>query len=167
MIDANAIQNPEVRNYYFIALPLRQIIRDFYALLPEEHYEARLVDQPTRKSDSPRESLIHILKTELAYFKAIQTGTLDFETPDASAYRAMAPAALLTELDTLDEAVFNYVADSKFNSEATVTVPWGTLRAVDVLYLIRDHDLLHIGWNLAIMDHVGMERFPSLKAYWG
>ncbi len=38
---------------------------------------------------------------------------------------------------------------------------------VETLYLIRDHDILHVGWNLALMDHLGMERFSSLREYWG
>ncbi len=27
------------------------------------------------------------------------------------------------------------------------------MNAVDLLFFLRDHEILHIGWNLAIMDH--------------
>jgi hypothetical protein len=47
-------------------------------------------------------------------------------------------------------------------------MPWGgSIQALDTLYLIRDHEILHVGWNLAIMDHLEMERFQSLKDAWG
>jgi hypothetical protein len=32
---------------------------------------------------------------------------------------------------------------------------------------IRHHDILHIGWNLAVMDHLNVPRFESLIHYWG
>ena len=27
--------------------------------------------------------------------------------------------------------------------------------------------ILHIGWNLALMDHLNMARYDMLKQYWG
>ena len=39
--------------------------------------------------------------------------------------------------------------------------------AGDAIFLLRDHDILHVGWNLALMDHLNMERFPSLREHWG
>lgn len=49
-----------------------------------------------------------------------------------------------------------------------VEVPWGgRMNAVDLLFFLRDHDILHIGWNLAVMDHLNMPRFESLIQYWG
>ena len=41
------------------------------------------------------------------------------------------------------------------------------MRAGDAIFLLRDHDILHVGWNLSLMDHLDMERFPSLREYWG
>lgn len=29
------------------------------------------------------------------------------------------------------------------------------------------HEILHQGWNLAIMDHLAIERFPALQEMWG
>jgi hypothetical protein len=29
------------------------------------------------------------------------------------------------------------------------------------------NDILHVGWNLALMDHFNMPRFESLVQYWG
>ena len=36
-----------------------------------------------------------------------------------------------------------------------------------MLFFPRDHDILHIGWNLALADHLDLPRLPSLSAYWG
>jgi len=41
------------------------------------------------------------------------------------------------------------------------------MNAVDVLFFLRDHDILHIGWNLAVMDHLNVPRYPTLIQYWG
>jgi hypothetical protein len=49
-----------------------------------------------------------------------------------------------------------------------VEVPWGgKMNVVDVLFFLRDHDILHIGWNLALMDALNMPRYPALVQYWG
>jgi hypothetical protein len=38
---------------------------------------------------------------------------------------------------------------------------------MDVLFFLRDHDILHVGWNLAYMDHLNLPQFDSLIQYWG
>ena len=38
---------------------------------------------------------------------------------------------------------------------------------IDLLFFLRDHDILHISWNLALMDLLNVPRFPSLSKYWG
>ena len=30
--------------------------------------------------------------------------------------------------------------------------PWGKMRAGDAIFLLRDHDILHVGWKL--IDHL-------------
>jgi len=41
------------------------------------------------------------------------------------------------------------------------------MNIVDVLFFLRDHDILHVGWNLALMDALNMPRYPALIQYWG
>jgi hypothetical protein len=39
--------------------------------------------------------------------------------------------------------------------------------AVDMLWGLDSHEILHQGWNLALMDHLKIESFAELKAMWG
>jgi len=166
-IDWESIGDARVRTFYALHRPLRRIIRDFYALLPEEHYDYRMVDRADRRSDSPRESLAHILRTQVIYVRGVQTGRLSFEDALTERYDGWGKDALLREMDRLDAELHAYLTGAEFRPDAPVHAPWGEMTAVEALYLIRDHDILHIGWNLAVMDHLGMERFPSLREYWG
>ena len=165
--DIGAIDDAETRNAYRLYVAQRRIIRDFYAMLPMRSFDERLVETPTRKSDSPRESLIHILEVHRVYFGGITAGRVDFGSVDSTPYQALRPSALLEELDRLDQALYDRVADRGFEPNAPVVTPWGPLRAVDMLYALRDHDILHVGWNLALMDALEMPRFASLKEFWG
>jgi hypothetical protein len=165
--DIGVIADPEARNAYAVFLPQRQLIRDFYELLPDDRFDFRMVDTPTRRSDSPRESLIHIIETQLAYFGGMTDKKLAFGSVDAEPFRAMTRRQLLDELERIDQRVFDHIADPAFDPNAAVQAPWGVMRAVDLLFVMRDHDILHVGWNLALMDHLGMPRFDSLKQYWG
>ena len=160
-IDPGLARSAEARGFYHIYLPQRRILADFYTLLPEESYDYRMVDG----ADTPRESLLHILATHYQYLDGIRTGRLTFSEVDAPS--DLAKAALLTELDRIEEETWDYLSSAGFDPEATVEAPWGEMRAADATFLLRDHDILHVGWNLALMNHLDMERFPSLKAYWG
>jgi hypothetical protein len=83
-------------------------------------------------------------------------------------YREMTKAQLLAEMERIDAEMFAYLTAEPFDSNRTVAVPWGgEMNAVDVLFFLRDHDILHIGWNLALMDHLNVPRFESLIQYWG
>jgi len=80
-------------------------------------------------------------------------------------YGQLSKEQLLAEMDRIEQEMFDYVTDEGF--EAIVQVPWGQMEGVDVLFFLRDHDILHIGWNLAVMDHLNVERYPSLIENWG
>ena len=41
------------------------------------------------------------------------------------------------------------------------------MNGIDLLFFLRDHEILHIGWNLAVMDYLDLPRYPSLIQYWG
>jgi hypothetical protein len=83
-------------------------------------------------------------------------------------YKLLSKDQLLNELERIDQEVFVYLNSETFDSSLLVEVPWGgKMNVVDVLFFVRDHDILHVGWNLALMDAVNMPRFPALIQYWG
>jgi uncharacterized damage-inducible protein DinB len=144
------------------------VIIDFYTQLPEGQLDFRMVDTPERQSDSPHESLAHILYVILAYMNGVRTGKLEFKSMGTEHYQAMTKAQLMAELDRIDGEMLAYLTTEDFDANKPVGTPWGAqMGAIDLLFFLRDHDILHIGWNLALMDHLGMARFESLSGYWG
>ena len=160
-IDPGLAHGAEARSFYHIYLSQRRILADFYTLLPEESYDYRMVDG----ADTPRESFVHILATHYQYLEGIRTGRLTFSEVDAPSDAAK--AALLAKLDRIEEEMWDHLSGAGFDPDAAIEAPWGEMRAGDAIFLLRDHDILHVGWNLALMDHLDMERFPSLREHWG
>jgi len=166
--DVGSIANPQVRFFYSSFWPQRQILYDFYTLLPEEQYDYRMVETPQRRSDTPRESLAHILYVQLVYLEGVKTGRLQFKSMGVEHYWQMTREQLLAELERVDGEMFAYLTAEAFDSGRRVEVFWGgDMNCVDVLYFLHEHDILHIGWNLAVMDHLNVPRFESLVRYWG
>jgi uncharacterized damage-inducible protein DinB len=166
--DITSIKNLQVRAFYSLWWPQHQVIYDFFTRLTEEQFDYRMVDTPGRKSDTPRESLAHILYVELVYLNGVKTGKLEFKSMGVEHCGTMTKGQLLAEWERIDEEMFTYLTAETFDSQSTVDVPWGgKMNAVDVLFFLRDHDILHIGWNLALMDHLNVPRFESLIQYWG
>ncbi len=163
--EVDAIENQGVKEFYGLHLAQRAIIRDFYTLLPDSQFEFRMVDRPERKSDSPRESLVHLIEVQKVYFDALKSGKLEFRPMGTDS--KLSKAQLLAELDRVDREMFTFATSGAFSPQAQVTARWGTMSAGAVLHATREHDILHVGWNLALMDHLGMERFQSLRQYWG
>lgn len=166
-LDLKTIKNPRVKLFYQLFLPHRQILRDFYELLPEEKYDYRMVNTPDRKSDSPRESLAHILEVQLKYVNGVKAGKLEFKDIGVKHYRHMGKSELLKEMDRLEKEMFEYLTSPGFKSDTIIDVPWGKISAIDTLFSLKDHEILHSGWNLALMDHLNLPRFPTLKKIWG
>jgi hypothetical protein len=79
----------------------------------------------------------------------------------------MGKQQLLDELAALDEEMYRHTTGPDFNPATPVKTSWGDETTLSVLYLVRDHDILHVGWNLALMDHLDMERYQSLVDIWG
>ena len=165
-VDVGEITRPEVRRFFELYLPHRQVIRHFYELLPDDKLDYRMLDTNGRRSDSPRESLVHILETQLAYFNGIKSGSLSWDEMGAEQHRSLDKQQLLSELAALDEEMYRYTTRPEFDPTSKVENS-GDETALSVLYLIRDHDILHTGWNLALIDHLGLERYPSLADIWG
>ena len=167
-IDLGSIQNPQVRVFYMLYWQQHQVILDFFTRLPEEQFDYRMADKPERKSDSPRESLAHIMYVILVYMNAVKTGKLEFKSMGTEHYQKMMKAQLMTELEHIDGELLATLTADGFDPSSPVEVPWGgKMGAIDLLFFLRDHDILHIGWNLALMDQLGMPRFESLIGYWG
>lgn len=53
--------------------------------------------------------------------------------------------------------------------ERKVKAPWSSnpIPAIASLWGLDYHEVLHMGWNLAVMDHLNIHRFPALKEMWG
>ena len=166
--DISSIKNPQVRTFYALWGSQLQILYDFVFQLAEEQFDFRMVDTPARQADTPRESLAHILYVQLVYLNAVKTGKLEFKDLGVEHYKTLTKAHLLAEWERIDQDMYAYLTAETFNSQRQVDVPWGgTMNAVDLLFFLRDHDILHIGWNLAVMDHLNVPRFESLIQYWG
>ncbi len=167
-IDIGSIHNPQVRVFYSLYWSQHQILWDFYTRLTDEQYVCRMVDTPERKADTPRESLAHILYVELVYLNGVRTGKLEFKSMGTEHYSGMSKDQLLVEMERIDQEIYNTLTAQAFDSNCMVEVPWGgRMNAIDVLFFLRDHDILHIGWNLAVMDHLNVPRYESLIQYWG
>jgi len=167
-LDFSLIKNPQVRVFYALSWSQHQILVEFYRLLSEEYFDYRMVDTPGRKSDTPRESLAHILNVELIYFECAKTGKLEFKDLGGEHYKTQSKLHLLSELERIDQEMFDYLSGESFSSDSLVEVPWGgKMNVLDLLYFLKDHDILHIGWNLAVMDHLNLQRYPSLVQFWG
>ena len=167
-LDIQAIQNPQVRTFYSLWWPQHKILYDFYFHLPEDQFDYRMAEIPERKSDSPRESLAHILYVELVYFNGVRNGKLEFKSMGVEHYRELSKEKLLAEMERIDADTLAYLTSEAFDPSQPVKVFWGgEMNPVDVLYFLRDHDILHIGWNLAVMDHLNIPRYESLIQYWG
>ena len=96
-IDPGLARSSEAHGFYYIYLPQRRILADFYTLLPEDSYDYRMVDG----ADTPRESFLHILATHYQYLDGIRTGQLTFSEVDAPSDATK--AALLAEMDRIEE----------------------------------------------------------------
>lgn len=167
-IDLSSIKNPQIRVFYSLWWPQHQVLLDFTGYLTEEQLDYRMVESSSRKADSPRESVAHLLYVQLVYLNAVRTGKLEFNDMGVEHYKALTKERLLAEWERIDQEMLAYLTADTFDSQCQVEVPWGgRMNAVDLLYFLRDHDILHIGWNLAVMDHLNMPRFESLIQYWG
>lgn len=167
-LDLPVIKNQSVRTFYALYWPQHQILIDFFSLLPEGQYDFRMVDTPERKAESPRESLAHILYVQWVYLNSIKTGKLEFKSMGTEHFSTLPRPQLLAELERCDQELYAFLTAETFDSSAAVNVPWGSsMNAIDLLFFLRDHDILHIGWNLAYMDHLNVPRFASLSQYWG
>jgi hypothetical protein len=160
----------EIQRRFASFLSDRKVNREFYERVPEAQFDYRMVDTSARKSDSPRESLAHQIRVQREYLRAIETGKLEFGVLSDSEYqlKTWSKAALLEELQNADNELASLLNDNEIALQQ-IEVPWsGEKQSVlSVLEAIQFHEVLHTGWNLAVMDHLNMARYPALKEVWG
>lgn len=146
----------------------RSINREFYQRISEDQYDFRMVQTPTRISDSPRESLAHQINVQKTYILGIRTGKLTFGAHYDTSLKQKSKEELLAILDAADVELKEILAKEELVHKM-VAVPWNLkgVVAIAMLWSLHNHEILHTGWNLAIMDHLNMERFPQLTSVWG
>jgi len=144
-----------------------QIITDFYSLVPEDKYDFRLIDTFNRKSDSIRESFAHVLAMNYVYLDGCKSGVIRFSIEPYSYLFAYSKKQLLTEAENFEKELMQFISAHDFDETKLIDAPWGKTTIMTALFALREHLILHVGWNLAIMDALNIPRFESLKKVWG
>lgn len=162
------VTGPKARDFLKTFFANREINREYYERVPEDKFDYRMVDKLGRKSDSPRESLAHQINVQRTYMLAVEKGRLKFGDFYDQELKAKTKNELLSELKKADQELIDILADDKKCKEK-VQAPWSKkpIDVIDMLWALDQHEVLHTGWNIAVMDHLGMERFPALKKMWG
>lgn len=169
-INLSKVTSPEAKAFLEQFLRDREINKEFYKRVPEDKFDFRMVDTPQRKSDSPRENVAHQIDTTRDYINGVKTGVLKFriEYDDLTEPQKLTKDELLAKLDESEQELVEILSDTKI-SDKKVRVPWSKepIPAVSSLWGLDSHEILHTGWNLAIMDHLNIGRFTALQEMWG
>ena len=169
-MDISKITNPEVKAFLAQFARDRGVNTEYYKRVPEDKLDFRMVDTPERKSDSPRESMIHQIATTRKYIDGAKSGVLRFDIQynDLVESQKLTKEDLLQLLQKTEEDLVEVLADPEIGNKKA-RVPWSDspIPAVAALWGLDSHEILHQGWNLALMDHLNIERFPALKEIWG
>jgi hypothetical protein len=172
-LDTSKITSQEAKRFLWRFMLNREVNREFYRRVPAEKLDYRMVDTKTRRSDSPRESLLHQLYVVRNYVYSVKTREMRWG-PEREAL-LMVPALatwdkqrLLAEMDRTERELVDLLSLPDIDERA-VRVAWREepLPALRLLEGLNDHEILHTGWNLALMDHLQMERYPALRNLWG
>lgn len=168
MLDISKVTNSEAKKFITAFFANRAINREYYEIVPEERFDYRMVDNSAQKSDSPRESLGHQIGVQQDYMNGVITGVLKFETGDDKKLKGLSKAELLKKLTEVDEKLVEILSDKNIDNK-TVKTSWSKtpISVVSSLWGLDSHEILHTGWNLAVMDHLNIKRFDSLKNIWG
>lgn len=170
-MNSSKVLDPTVKTFLKNFLRNRTINTEFYKRVPEDKMDYHMVDKLELKSDSPRRSLVHQIYVTRKYIYGVRTGVLKF---DGITYRNLTGTEkiskedLIRELDETKKELIDLLSDPQI-VKRKVKVPWSKVpvSAIQCLHGLYDHEILHTGWNLALMDHLGIERFPELQAVWG
>ncbi len=164
----NTITNPQALAFHTTFMRHRNINVDFYDLVPEDSFNFKL----TPISDSVAESLIHLVDTTRDYYEAIMDAILVFNRQYDDLIRMKTghfrKNDLIRLIKTSSLELENALRLSDIG-ERIVKVKWSEkpIKVLDMLWGLQNHEILHTGWNIAIMDALGIKRFPSLQQMWG
>lgn len=165
-----AVVNSEAQAFLRRFLRDREVNTEFYKRVPEDKLDFRMVDSEKRKSDSPRESIIHQIDTTRDYINGVMTGKLNFgiEYEDLKKGESYTKDQLLEMLKETEDQLVKMLSDADIGNKR-VMVPWSPepVPGVSSLWGLDSHEILHQGWNLAVMDFLDIERFPALRNMWG
>ena len=151
----------------------RNINRGIFERISEDNFDYRMVDTTKRKSDSPRESLAHLIEVESCYLLGAKEGrgnqwerTKDSELKTKS--KTKSKTYLLTLLAKKDDELIAFLSNDT-HLKNMVEVKWSDkpVSVLSYLWAMNDHEILHNGWNLALMDLLKIPRFEELKKVWG
>lgn len=164
------ITHPEAQRFINAFLVNREINRQFYQLVKEKDFDFRMINTDQRKSDSPRESLVHQIVVTRSYINGAKTGILDFRIKydDLKKPNQFSKSQLLIKLAETEQDLIRLLSDPQIGTKM-MKVPWNEepILVLASLWGLDSHEILHTGWNLALMDHLNIPRFPALKAMWG
>jgi hypothetical protein len=171
--EASRVTSAGARDFWWRFRLNREVNREFYRRVPADKLDYRMVDTKTRRSDSPRESLLHQLYVVRNYVYSVKTGEMRWG-PEREALLLVPALAtwdkkrLLAEMERTERELLDLLSLPDID-ERSVRVPWREepLPALRLLEGLNDHEILHTGWNLALMDHLQMERYPALSRLWG
>lgn len=151
----------------------RAVNKKYYHLVPEKQFDYRMVQTSKRKSDSPRESLIHQIYVTRNYIYSVQVGK---QVWNNERLRLLVPSQiktykkdqLIAELEKTEQELKDLLSEEGFVKKR-VRVVWAPepVAAITSLWGLNSHEVLHQGWNLAVMDHLDIERFSEIRAMWG
>lgn len=164
------IVDPAAQAFWQQFLRHRAVNKAFYARVPEDKLDYRMVETPNRRSDSPRESIMHQIYITKQYVAAATHGKLQFDITGhvPPSVQTSTKAQLVEALGQTERELAEVLSDASVLSKK-VKVPWSTapVPVITMLYGLTSHEILHEGWNLALMDHLDIERFPEFVLLWG
>ncbi|MFC1790076.1 DinB family protein [Patescibacteria group bacterium] len=163
------VTNQEARSFLADYFVHREINREFFIRVTEKDFDFRMVDTPQRKATSIREQLAHQINVQSCYLKGLKTGQLIFSKKlhDLS-LKTETKKELLAKLKQTDQELINLLSIPK-NLKKKIKVPWSKERIdpISMLYGLQNHEILHTGVYICLMDHLNMPRFKKLKQIWG
>lgn len=164
-VDITNITNSEAQRFIKVFLTYRGINRRFFELVPEEKFDFRL----TPKSDSVRESLVHLINIENCYLASAEEGDgTEWGKMSNPLLKQKSKNELLVVLGETDVKLMEFLGN-KMNLTKKVKVKWSAepISVLAFLWAMNDHEILHNGWNLALMDMLDIPRYEELKRIWG
>ncbi len=168
--DLTKITDSEAKRFFTVFTLYRKINREFFEKVPENKFDFRMVDNEKVKSDSIRESLAHMINLHRSYIYRCKNGQGDWKRSSIydQTLKTLSKTELLIEHDRALQELYEFLCNEN-NYNLLVEVPWNQepITAVKYLWGMNDHEIFHNGWNVAVMDHLKIERFDSLKQMWG